>query len=299
MNHLYIRTDMLRNRNINKIDNAFIFNDLLFRYFPPNNKKTNLFDNEFGDFNFMSNKWIDINNFITENKYGKQGGIGFKTLYSYKYEFIKSKSDHDILIIQLNNPLTKNLLADHNKLVDCLERHIKFNTNDKRFYKYHGFFPNSKSVNPGLFKLDEYKQSYGHNKNKNLKNYDIQIDKQIDQFFGTYAYDDNNIPNKLINKFIVNKDINIQNNILEFFSEKDNKFNARMISFLKKGYKLNSINDIRSNAILPTTMKIAEKTRYILKDKIEENLDKRLFGFRKNRSVQDAIFEINKLLCIG
>ena len=297
MNHIYIRNDIIRNRSLEYIPNGFRFEDINFRYFPPHSRKTTLFQNEIGDFNFDSNSWMRNlkHNFLREKRYDKPGGIGFKLSKLYDYSFFYTDSDHMGLYIRINQPFKRHLIADQRKVDNAIEDIIYNNSSELEYiYKHNRNYKYKmcdKIINPNIFSLSDWRNLYRDN---NMKN-NLQSDKIgsgiIEKPIGTNAYDDNNRPIKMISKSIIKNSIKHDNldKIIKVLN--NDKPNARIVC-LKKKDPVTSLNDVRPIVILPASMKIREKTRIKLKDALTKRCDDRIKSFRPGKSINDCIRDI-------
>ena len=97
MNHLFIRSDLCRNRVLKTIEFGFQFEDLCFRYIPPNIRKdfrVKLSNNEFGDFNFLSNQnWLNNEGFFYGFGFMVVGHRSLECLLKSSFRFFFTCSD--------------------------------------------------------------------------------------------------------------------------------------------------------------------------------------------------------------
>lgn len=95
---------------------------MAFRYIPPNVKaeKIHWMKTEIRDFNFLSNKWIGLNNITTEYRNGKPGGLGVSTALPKEVTFYKMNSDHDACWIKLKGRIKSKRIIDRAKLEQAL-----------------------------------------------------------------------------------------------------------------------------------------------------------------------------------
>ena len=285
-NTLYIKTDKLRNKSVVPIDRGFLFEDLCFRYVPPQSKYISLRENEIGDYNFYSNTWVNAYNFNKEKRKTDVGGLGSKLKYSHEVKFLDSPSDHNIEIIKINENWKKILQVDMRKLENALESAI---TNGKLEYFYSDRSVkrkriNSRIVNPNTFDIQDWIDIYGQDNTPKLPHKHIIGNKTITESFGTFAYDADDIPLKPITKFIKKKKLNLsqlQNlvNVLQKYPSI-----GRIVTILKQKHKLESIKDIRPICILPVAMRITEQTRRDLCNLPTSNF---IYGFKPQSSVHN------------
>ena len=296
MNCLFIRNDIVRNRSVNKIPYGFRFDDICFRYCKPGCKKTELFQNEIGDYNFNSNTWIDNSQFFREDRRNKPGGMGFRLNKKFTYEFFTTSSDHDGIAIKILENWKMNKLADKRK-VELAIKDIVYNYSDEFGYIYkfsnnYKYKHSDKIINPNIFPLDDWKKLYRHNNIKNTQqSKDIGYYGSITKPLGTNAYDANNRPIKMITDTLKNMYIShdVLQRCVDIFA-KDN-FEARVVC-LKKHKEVESLKDIRPIVIEPISMKIRERTREVLKTKLSLRIDSRIYSFIEGKSTTDAIQNI-------
>jgi len=302
LNHIYVRCDLLRGRNVENINHGFRIQDLNFRYLPPGTKKCRLYPNEFGDYNCLSNGWVWKNTFIWENRYDKIGGMGFRTTMKNKYKFIPFPSDHSAIIIELQSLWRKNLIADRNKINNAIDDIVQNNSeNFKYIYKYrsnHRNYRNTNVVDPNKFNMDKWINLYGNEPNlfmKQIKHVSILGNtKSLEKDVGTNAYDINNRPAKPITHYIKERKIS-NGDLVKVVNaiSKDEIFSSRIICINKlKNEEPKSINDIRPISILPVSMKITETSRTALKEALIRNTDQRIFSFLPHTDVSAAINNI-------
>jgi len=306
MNHIFIRSDIARNRPINRIPYGFRIEDIYFRYIKPHSKKCELFQNEIGDFNFGSNKWIkekDINEFYREQRTGKPGGLGFRLNKDKEYGFYTIDSDHKALWIEIKEFWNKNLVADKRKLANAIDAIMIDNATDfKYFYKSQNnlrYRINNDIINPNTFNLEDWRKLYKDKPNK-LDKQSNKLGFSINQDlkpYGTKAYDANNRPTKLITDYIRKKTYSNQN--LEKFINVLNKdpCNSRIIC-LKKNDEIKSLDDVRPISIMPISIKIKEHSRLDLKNKLISRTNKRIKSFMPKSSIHDVLVDIHEMLFV-
>lgn len=289
-NHLYIKADKLRNRNITTTECGFLVEDIAFRYIPPKySNEFRLLENEIGDFNFKSHLWINHKNFKKEIKDFGIGGMGCKLRYDNTTKFIEAPSDHKAILIQINEDWKKTFKVDHRKLENALNNCL---ITGKLDYIYSdvpikNIRFNSRMLNPNAIDFDQWEEVYG-NKPRYIPHMQHIIgNSPIDKSFGTNAYDAHNLPLKPITKFIADNKlgpVQIQQivNATQKFPTK-----SRIVTILKKDHKLKDIRDIRPISILPVAMRITEATRNDL-TKLPTN--KRIFSFKPGLSIHN-LFE--------
>jgi hypothetical protein len=305
MNHLYIRNDIIRNRSLQYIQYGFRFEDICFRYIPPNSSETTLYQNEIGDFNFNSNRWSKkyLDDFYREKRFGIPGGLGFRLNKLHNYSFFQTSADHMGLYIQINEPFKCNPLADKRKIDLAIEDINNNRVQDFEYiYKYNRNYKYKMCndiINPNIFDFKDWENLYKHDDDKiDLQSNNIGMGI-LDKHLGTKAYDANNRPIKMIVESL-NK-LNTTRNELVKFNQIINKdpCNARVICLRKKN-DVQSLNDVRPIVILPTGMKIRENTRKILKEELKNRIDNRIVSFMEGKSVHNCLsFLINNIMDNG
>ena len=291
MNHLFIRSDLCRNRVLKTIEFGFQFEDLCFRYIPPNIRKdfrVKLSNNEFGDFNFLSNQnWLNNEGFFYELRMDKPGGMGFKTQYDIGYNFINWSKDHKGIFIEFKDYWVKYLKADANKIKYAIDNILLKKDDDNIDYIWKNTDNykqpiSNKIINPvkeGL-NFEPWFELYKHNcpKISNGKLHNVY----------SKAYDINNRPYNLIinelkgrNNNVINKFVKINNN--------NSVFCSKTICLLKKDKQPDVITNLRPIQISPINMKIAEQSRNNLKDWLMKfSEDDRICAFNKGCSTFKA-----------
>ena len=279
---LYVRANLCRNRLIQEIPHGLRIDDLYFRYIKPNSNKIDLYNNEFGDFNFRSNKWIKNDNFAIEKRKGIPGGMGFRTDYNKEFYFIEFSKDHDIVIIEIKEVWKKYLLNDRFKLeneIDDIMDKEKLGYIYKNSNKYKCPKINKKVVDPIRNNLDlrPWYKLYGHDPNKmDNKGYKpIPSDGNLHTIYSK-AYDINNISNKMVLDILVKKNNNIRE---KFIKINEGEFKCKTICLVKKGKEPDNVMNLRPIQVNPINFKIAEQSRSALKDWLIKNTDERIYSF--------------------
>ena len=287
-NHLMIRSDILRNRTVKEIKYGFQVDELFFRYIPPNSKPTELTQNEFGDFNLLSNKWIRKTGMVNENRYGKLGGMGYKSQYNTIFRFIKFPSDHEGIIVQFLNTWKKYLIADRYKTKDAVENAVitgKLGYIYKNSANYKPPRDSHKIINPYKqnLTLEPWKQLYNHNPNKpDPREYTPIVSSNEINKINSKAYDINNQPVKYILEALIGKPKEIIQRFIEV--NKVNKFQTKTVCILKEGRKPDSVLNLRPIQVSPINFKLAEQSRIKLKEWMIKNTDKRIYSFLPGKS---------------
>ena len=103
-NCLWIRNDIQKGRVISRTPFGIQVDNMTFRYIPPQSKEEKIYwkEVEMGDYNFLSNKWINLENVTVENRMNKPVGSGYATKKKYQFKFFNIKSDHDSMWIKMN-----------------------------------------------------------------------------------------------------------------------------------------------------------------------------------------------------
>lgn len=292
-NQLYIKSDRIRNRPITFIECGILVDDIAFRYIPPLYKnRINLMENEIGDYNFLSHNWIDNSMFEKENRLNNIGGTGCKLIYDHDVKFIKSLSDHHIMIIKIKENWKKTLKTDPRKLDIALHNslitgRLEYFYSDQKLNRSSNNF---RKVNPNIIKLDEWVDIYGNDPKyiERAKLYQLG-NKCIERTIGTNAYDNDDYPLKPISKFIKENNLNLQqtSNIIKALNQYPPK--GRIIPILKKGHKLINIKDIRPICILPVSMRLAEETRIDIINGLP--IHKAIYAFRPGFSIHSLFYD--------
>ena len=288
-NVLYVKSNVVRNRIVQKIPFGFRIEDLNFRYIPPRtSKRVELLANEFGDLNFASNPWINKKNFYQE--FGRRTGMGFSTIYSNFPRFFRVKSDHNAFVVQISSIWIKKLRNDRFKLeneINSLYRKTKLgyifkNTDNYTYPKCN----NDKIVNPIVNNLDlkPWMDLYKHGPKPNNENYKpICSDGKLHKI-SSHAYDVNNISNKMVIDILYNKNNSL---IQKFIEANDGKFSSKTICLKKKDKIPDSVLNLRPVQVSPINFKLAEQSRGKLKDWLIKNTDARILSFLPGKSTED------------
>ena len=288
-NTLLVKSELIRNRLVTEIPYGFRLEDLYFRYIPPHSKRCELTINEFGDYNFLSNSWIDITNFTTEIRQNKIGGMGFKTNIENNYRFIEFPSDHSAIFVQFKSHWDKYLRNDYYKLENEIlsmkqNKSIGYIFKNSDNYNY----PKNKSnklINPIKENLDlsPWYDLYKHKEDKINVGYKPVISNGKLHNINSRAYDANNISNKMVID-ILNKYNNTE--LIQQFINNNNRdaFESKVVCLRKKDKEANSILNLRAIQISPVNFKLAEQSRTKLKEWLIAKSDKRIFSFVPNSS---------------
>lgn len=298
-NTLYIRSNLLRNRLVTNINYGFRLDNLHFRYIPPKSKSTELFDEEFGDFNFRTNTWINRKDFYMESRQLKEGGMGFKSALQNFFRFIKIRSDHAAIVVQISNEWIKFLRNDYYKLENNIEG-LENSNQIGYFYKNSDNYSypkrnNGKLINPIRENLDlkPWKDLYKHDENKFNLGYKPTISDGHLHKIASRAYDVNNISNRMVLEILYDKPKYLAQ---KFINALSGEFSSKTVCLTKKNKEPNSVLNLRAIQISPISFKIAEQTRTHLKDWLIKHTDSRAIAFMPGRSVNDVFIEIKKYI---
>jgi hypothetical protein len=302
-NQLWIREDYYQGRNISRIDYGVQVDDLNFRYLPPHTKKFKLEENEIGDFNFRTNKWIKMN-VKCENRFGIPGGMCVQTSYANQTNFFKFPSDHDAMYIRLAKQMKKQRDIDWIKM----EYQLKPKENDTgeavtNIYKTRlprnktikNIRINSKIINPITkhLSLDDWKDLYQHNIQKlSNVNYIPKLNEQEIKQIQSKAKDVNDIQ---IYKFLnMMKKYNKAERQLILKKLCKMRFDTRTVCLKKKGKPPDKVKNLRPIQISPISFKLAEQSRQMLKLWLERNIDENFHAFVPNKSIFTMLDTIMK-----
>lgn len=282
-NTLYVRANLCRNRLIKEIPYGLRLDDFHFRYIKPNSNKTELFINEFGDFNFNSNKWIKNDNFAIEKRNNNPGCMGFRTEYNKEFYFIEFSKDHDMVIIEIKEKWKKYLLNDRFKLeneINDIEDKKKLGYIFKISNKYKYPKINKKIVDPIRNNLDlrPWYNLYEHDPNKiDNKGYKpiVSYGSSL-HTISSKAYDVNNISNKMVLDILTKKN---HDTIEKFVEINDGEFKCKTICLIKRNKEPNTVMNLRPIQVNPINFKIAEQSREALKDWLVKYTDRRIYSF--------------------
>jgi hypothetical protein len=302
-NQLWIREDYYAGRNISKIKYGIQVDDLNFRYVPPKTKKFKLEENEIGDFNFRSNKWIKMN-VKCENRFGLPGGMCIQTNYVNQTEFLKFPSDHDAMFVRLARPMKKQRDIDWVKM----EHQLKpteddageavtniFKTRLPRNKQNKNVRLNSQIINPITkhLPLDDWKDLYQHNLQKlSNVNYIPKLDGENIRQIQSKAKDVNDIP---IYKFLnMMKKYNSAERQLILKKLCKMRFDTRVVCLRKKGKPPDCVKNLRPIQISPIGFKLAEQSRRLLKLWLEKNINENFHAFVPGKSIFTMLDAIMK-----
>ena len=291
-NALYVRANIIRNRLVRDIPYGLSLDNLNFRYIPPNSKKTLLYEDEYGDFNFLSNSWISKRKFVMEKRYNKLGGMGFKSTDKTQFKFIDFPSDHDAIIVQFESAWKKYLRNDKIKLeneINTLEKgknigYIFKNTDN---YKYPRA-DNGKIINPikENLNLEPWFKLYGHDPDKINYDYKPIISNGNLHKINSKAYDLNNISNKMVLDILTDKQDPKINQL--FVNNNPGNFASKVVCLRKKDKNPDNVLNLRAIQISPINFKIAEQSRNKLKQWLIDNTDRnRILSFLPGLSCLD------------
>jgi hypothetical protein len=298
-NHLLVRQDLMSKRSISRIPYGLQVDEYCFRYVPPGAKERCEFTrNEFGDFNYRSNVWINMNNFIAESRKGKPGGLGYSTEKRNKRKFVSFPSDHDACFIEIEGAMTSKKQVDCAKVkmaindavnkienMDLYKRWSKKNVSNKLIK-----FKESKVVNPIARKLktEPWDELYQHDEHKlPNQNHLCKCAERESKTITSKALDVNDIP---IRSFIeICKPLNLDQINLVLRGFRWIQFNSRTICLKKKDKEPNTVKNLRPIQISPVTFKIAEQSRTRLKQWLELKTSPKCFAFRPKTKISKIV----------
>ena len=299
-NCLWIRNDVRKAKVISRIPFGIRVDNIAFRYIPPNStpEKFELEEIEVGDFNFLSNRWLYMENIICEYRQGKPGGIAVATNYEKKAFFTNIGSDHDAMYTQIKATIKPKKKVDVNKLQNAIQDAIYGKTNkdvyelDQRWHEDRRIIvhSNQKLVNPKAKKLDiqPYKDIYHDNPLKRTNAYYVPtIRENVSQNIQSKAEDVNNFQIKKMIQLTQKLTLPQKERVLYNF--RWIQFNSRTVFLKKKGKEPNRITNLRPIQISPWNFKIAEQSRKKLKDWLDQNTSDKCYAFKRKKRIIDLI----------
>lgn len=299
-NCLWIRNDIRKTKVISRIPFGIRVDNIAFRYIPPNSapEKLELEEIEVGDFNFLSNKWLYMENIICEYRQGKPGGVAIASKYEKKAFFTNIGSDHDAMYAQIKATIKPKKKVDVNKLQNAIQDAIYGKTNkdiyvlDQRWHEDRQIIVrnNQKLVNPKAKKLDiqPYKDIYHDNPLKRTNAYYVpKIRENKSQNIQSKAEDVNNFQIKKMIQLTQKLTLPQKERVLYNF--RWIQFNSRTVFLQKKGKEPNKITNLRPIQISPWNFKIAEQSRKKLKDWLDQNTSDKCYAFKRRKKIIDLI----------
>lgn len=300
-NTLWIRNDILRGRIISRTQYGIQVDNIAFRYITPNAPKENIHwkEVEVGDFNFLSNKWINLTNLTVENRKGKPGGLGCATKKKIKVKFYKTKSDHDIMWLKIKGRIKSQKMIDKAKLDKALSDAVIGGIN-KDIYKLDNRWDNddrikiikesNKLIDPVKNNLDlnPFRTLYKENPSKNVPEfYYPKIRETNWKKIHSKALDINGFPIRNMILKLRNCNLIEKQRIIQCFGWI--KFSSRTVCLLKKGKEPDKVTNLRPIQISPWNFKIAEQSRQKLKMWIENNTSSKCYAFKKKAKIEDIV----------
>lgn len=300
-NMVWIRNDVRKQKCISRTHYGIKIDNIGFRYIPPHSKKVDLDtqDIEVGDFNFLSNRWLKLENITCENRFGKPGGIAICSKYKYKTNFFSIGSDHLAMYTQIQGTIQAKKKVDVNKLYTAIQDAIVGRTNkdiyvlDKRWNEDRQIRlnkVNQKLINPKAqnLNLDPYKDLYHHNCNKRSNRFHVpQIRSNESKTIQSKAEDINNFQIKKMIELTKRLTLREKREVIFRFSWI--KFDSRTVCLKKKNKEPNSVLNLRPIQISPWTFKIAEQSRTKLKTWLDQNTHPGCYAFKKKKKITDLI----------
>jgi hypothetical protein len=289
---LWIREDCYRGRNISRIPYGIQVDDLNFRYIPPKAKKKCKFEeNEIGDFNFRTHKWINLH-LKCEKRFGIPGGLGIQTKYENTVSFIDFPTDHDALYCKLDRPIKQEREVDWIKLeyeLTKADENPVTNIYKNKLPKNKEFKEqrlNSSIINPITKHLDlkDWLELYGHNIMKCANsNYKVKLSLGDPRNIISKAKDINGIS---IQKFIkMAKNYNAAQRQIMVNKLCKMRFDTRVVCLKKKGKPPDKVKNLRPIQISPIQFKMAEQSRTHLKSWLEKRTDPRFYAFIPGKDI--------------
>lgn len=300
-NCLWIRNDIVRGRVISRIEHGIQVDNIAFRYIEPATPRENITwkEIEIGDFNFLSNKWIDLENITVEWRKNKPGGLGCATKKKFKFKFYAIESDHDAMWIKLKGKIKSQRIIDKVKLSKALTDAVN-NIINKDIYKVDRRWENhdrvklikesNKIVDPvkNNLDLDPFKILYKDNPHKFVPNYyTTRIRENSWRMINSKALDINQFPIRNMIYELSKCNTEQKQNVLKCFGWI--KFSSRTVCLKKKGKEPDKVTNLRPIQISPWTFKIAEQSRTKLKNWIDENTSPKCYAFKRNAKVEDIV----------
>ena len=298
---LWIRNDIRKGKVISRTNYGFSIDNIAFRYIPPNTKqqKFPLYDVEIGDWNLLSNKWINVNRKIyCECRKNKPGGICAITNFPMKCTFHDIKSDHAAIFAEIQMKIRPKLKTDYWKLNKALEKGVA-GIVDKDIFTYDRRWKtdrqlvikeNNKVINPIARNLDlqPYYDIYKHQNSKAVPDWYVPIISEPEaKIIQSKAEDINQIPIRSMIKLTKNLNVEQKNAVMKSFGW--TKFETRTICLKKKDKEPDRVTNLRPIQISPWNFKIAEQSRTKLKEWLDSNTDNRCYAFKKNAKVEDIV----------
>jgi len=300
-NVVWIRNDLVKQRTISRIPYGIQIDNIALRYIPPSSNKCQLdiHEIEVGDFNFLSNPWLELENIYCENRYGKPGGVAICTKLKHDTKFINIGSDHKVMYTIIDGTIKAKKKIDNYKLtkaiIDATEGIINKDvyTLDKRWKEDRNIRltnQNQKLINPVAkhLDLDPYKQIYHHDERKTSNfGYTPQIRSTEWKHIQSKAEDVNNFQIRKMIELTKKLSLPRKQNVLNCF--RWIQFNSRTVFLRKKGKEPNKITNLRPIQISPWTFKIAEQSRTKLKNWLDQNTHAWCYAFKKKKKIADLI----------
>lgn len=296
-NCLWIKSELLRGRIVQRIKYGIQFDIFHFRYIPPHSKVTELYDVEIGDYNARSNYWIP-RNAKYETRYNQSGGMLVKSSIPFNARQRYFTSDHKLIVAKFEYTMSTKLPADINKVKIALDiasvtgkigTNIYKNVHAKTGDVYMIDRKSGKIVDPikNNLTLEPWNELYGNNIHKPLRNRTTQVSNGPIKSTHSKAYDYNNKPSKYILDSVKEKNMSQLQNIVNALSINE-QFTTKCICLRKKDKIPNTVLNLRPIQVEPITMKIGEQTRSKLKNWLINNTDPRCIAFMPGKSTTDV-----------
>jgi len=301
-NVIWIRNDLRKNMTISRIRFGYKIDNIAFRYIPPATPKEedmHLEEIEVGDWNFLSNKWIDVNRTIKcEKRNGKPGGTAILSDLPNTTKFVDGDSDHNYMYTVIDAKIKPKKKVDYHKLVTALED-AQRNVVNKDVYKIDRKWKNerklivkadSKLVNPvaSNLPLDPYYELYNHKESKFVPNwYYPKINSEASRKIQSKAEDVNNFPIRNMITLLSKLEQERKQQVLKMFGWI--KFASRTVCLKKKDKIPDRVTNLRPIQISPWSFKIAEQSREKLKTWLDQKTDVRCYAFKKDTKIENIV----------
>lgn len=301
-NTLWIRNDIRKGKCISRTQYGIKIDNVAFRYIPPNVRKEelNLEEIEVGDWNFLSNKWINVNKPIyAEVRDEKPGGNALITNVKSEVKFLRGDGDHAILLANVFKKIKPKLKTDHHKLLVALEDGIQGRANSD-VYTYDRKWKtnrrliihdqNEKLINPiaARLPLDDWYELYHHDPFKKQPIwYYPKISNNTSKNITSKAEDINNFQIKKLILLTRKLDTIRKQKLLQAFGWI--KFASRTVCLRKKDKEPDKVKNLRPIQISPWNFKIAEQSRNELKVWLDNQTDARCYAFKRKSKIDDMI----------
>jgi len=304
-NCLLVRNSIYRNGEVLEIPFGIRFGEINFRYIRPNTPKpdeTIKWENEIGDYNWLSNKWIKLNG-QTEVRNGIPGGM-VTNLQDPIFLPIK-RSDHKMIIAKFKHKWIPKLEMNYYDLEEAMNRatrnkewNIIRSRMKTQIVESKEMLNNKKKSNKivDIVKLkldvDPWRKLYNHNPNKSTN--------WKEQFTDFTHLDNTKSKAKDINEIKVKDAIKIFNklNVLQknnlMIAWKKLKRETRAIALKKKDVPVTKVTDTRMIQIYPVNLKINEYSRVSLKLWLEKQNKPCQYGFVKGQSTMTLLENLEK-----